>query len=300
MAGYQEKYAYLDQLSTQELEELLRADLSSAEDGQDDAVFHIVEVMLKREMDEPTGAVPDTDAAWKEFKQYYDIPEGSGLSLYPCGDADASPSSAAGADPRPRARRRRILWRSSLIVAAAMAALLCGMVAAQASGVDVFGTLGRWTNDTFRFISRYTAGEPDDGMSPEYRDIVRSTLAGWGAEDLFPTWSPEGFEASEPQIMSGSRSESVSVTYSSDNDEIFYFVELIRYSSASLGSLGTFEKDALAVEEYVSNEKLFYIFSNLDTITATWSDGEFMVIIGGNLMVDDIKAIIDSIGANEV
>ena len=134
MAGYQEKYAYLDQLSTQELEELLRADLSSAEDGQDDAIFHIVEVMLKREMDEPAGAVPDTDAAWKEFKQYYDIPEGSGLSLYPCGDADAIPTSAAGADLRPRARRRRILWRSSLIVAAAMAALLCGMVAAQASG----------------------------------------------------------------------------------------------------------------------------------------------------------------------
>ena len=295
MAGYQEKYAYLDQLSTQELEELLRADLSSAEDGQDDAVFHIVEVMLKREMDEPTGAIPDTDAAWKEFKQYYDIPEGSGLSLYPCGDADAIPSSAAGADPRPRARRRRILWRSSLIVAAAMAALLCGMVAAQASGVDVFGTLGRWTNDTFRFISRYTAGEPDDGMSPEYRDIVRSTLAGWGAEDLFPTWSPEGFEASEPQIMSDNSSKNICVSYNS-GDESFYFVQIIHYSSP-IDINGTFEKDATSVEEYMSNSKLFYILSNIDTLTAAWSDGEFVVMIGGNLMLDDLKAIIDSIGA---
>ena len=295
MAGYQEKYAYLDQLSTQELEELLRADLSSAEDGQDDAVFHIVEVMLKREMDEPAGAVPDTDAAWKEFKQYYDIPEGSGLSLYPCGDADAIPSSAAGADPRPRARRRRILWRSSLIVAAAMAALLCGMVAAQASGVDVFGTLGRWTNDTFRFISRYTVGEPDDGMSPEYRDIVRSTLAGWGAEDLFPTWSPEGFEASEPQIMSDNSSKNICVSYNS-GDESFYFVQIIHYSSP-IDINGTFEKDATSVEEYMSNSKLFYILSNIDTLTAAWSDGEFVVMIGGNLMLDDLKAIIDSIGA---
>ena len=295
MAGYQEKYAYLDQLSTQELEELLRADLSSAEDGQDDAIFHIVEVMLKREMDEPAGAIPDTDAAWKEFKQYYDIPEGSGLSLYPCGDADAIPSSAAGADPRPRARRRRILWRSSLIVAAAMAALLCGMVAAQASGVDVFGTLGRWTNDTFRFISRYTAGEPDDGMSPEYRDIVRSTLAGWGAEDLFPTWSPEGFEASEPRIISDNSSKNICVSYNS-GDESFYFVQIIHYSSP-IDINGTFEKDATSVEEYMSNSKLFYILSNIDTLTAAWSDGEFVVMIGGNLMLDDLKAIIDSIGA---
>lgn len=294
MAGYQEKYAYLDQLSTQELEELLRADLSSAEDGQDDAVFHIVEVMLKREMDEPTGAIPDTDAAWKEFKQYYDIPEGSGLSLYPCGDADAIPSSAAGADLRPRARRRRILWRSSLIAAAAMAALLCGMVAAQASGVDVFGTLGRWTNDTFRFISRYTVGEPDDGMSPEYRDIVRSTLAGWGAEDLFPTWSPEGFEASEPRIISNSRSDAMSIDFSGNGK--LYSIKIAHFHNPASSS-GAFEKDSDPVEEYISNDRLFYIFSNMDTSTATWFDSEFMVTISGNLTLDELKSILDSIGA---
>ena len=294
MAGYQEKYAYLDQLSTQELEELLRADLSSAEDGQDGAVFHIVEVMLKREMDEPAGAVPDTDAAWKEFKQYYDIPEGSGLSLYPCGDADASPSSAAGADLRPRARRRRILWRSSLIVAAAMAALLCGMVAAQASGVDVFGTLGRWTNDTFRFISRYTVGEPDDGMSPEYRDIVRSTLAGWGAEDLFPTWSPEGFEASEPQILSTVKSDILNIFFNGNGK--FYSIEITHFhDSASLA--GAFEKDSGAVEEYISNGRLCYIFSNIDMLSGTWLDEEFMVVVSGDLTSDEMKSIIDSIGA---
>ena len=295
MAGYQEKYAYLDQLSTQELEELLRADLSSAEDGQDDAVFHIVEVMLKREMDEPAGAVPDTDAAWKEFKQYYDIPEGSGLSLYPCGDADAIPSSAAGADLRPRARRRRILWRSSLIVAAAMAALLCGMVAAQASGVDVFGTLGRWTNDTFRFISRYTVGEPDDGMSPEYRDIVRSTLAGWGAEDLFPTWSPEGFEASEPRIMSDSGGDTLSIIFNNESD-IFYSIQITHFYN-SMDLAGEFEKDNRLVEEYISNGKLFYIFPNIDTLTATWLGEEFMVMVNGNLTIDEVKDILNSIGA---
>ncbi len=297
MAGYQEKYAYLDQLSTQELEELLRADLSSAEDGQDDAVFHIVEVMLKREMDEPTGAVPDTDAAWKEFKQYYDIPEGSGLSLYPCGDADAISSSAAGADPRPRARRRRILWRSSLIVAAAMAALLCGMVAAQASGVDVFGTLGRWTNDTFRFISRYTVGEPDDGMSPEYRDIVRSTLAGWGAEDLFPTWSPEGFEASEPQIISSNKYDVLNIDFIEGNK--FYSIRITCYHNPE-DLLGAFEKDDSAVTEYISNGRLFYIFSNVDTLSATWLGDEFMLMVGGNLTTDEMKAILDSIGERKI
>ena len=45
-----EKYAYLDQLSTQRLRELLRADLES--DGTEDnseVIFHILEVMERRE-----------------------------------------------------------------------------------------------------------------------------------------------------------------------------------------------------------------------------------------------------------
>ena len=78
-----EKYAYLNRLSTEQLEELLRADIESPESGDVDVIFHILEVIEKREEEHPTGRLPDEDRAWAEFQQYYNIPEGEGRSLYP-------------------------------------------------------------------------------------------------------------------------------------------------------------------------------------------------------------------------
>ena len=46
-----------------------------------------------------------------------------------------------------------------------------------------------------------------------------------------------------------------------------------------------------------SNEsQTFYILSNADTITATWSDGLLVEQFSGNISEDTIKNLIDSIG----
>ena len=62
------------------------------------------------------------------------------------------------------------------------------------------------------------------------------------------------------------------------------------------GDQGQFEKDAENVEQYSNNQQTFYILSNVDTITATWSDGLLVEQIAGNISDEDIKKIIDSIG----
>lgn len=47
----------------------------------------------------------------------------------------------------------------------------------------------------------------------------------------------------------------------------------------------------------MSNSHNFYILSNNNSYTSTWSDGEeMMVTIGGEVDKNDIKAIIDSMG----
>ena len=59
----------------------------------------------------------------------------------------------------------------------------------------------------------------------------------------------------------------------------------------------TRKKDETEVEIYEHDGKNFYIMSNLDSETATWSDGTFKIDIVGQLTADEIKQIIDSIGA---
>lgn len=78
------KYAHLDHLSTEQLQELLRADIESLEEGDTDVIFHILGVIEKREKACLTEVLPDKDKAWAEFQKYYNIPEGVGLSLYSC------------------------------------------------------------------------------------------------------------------------------------------------------------------------------------------------------------------------
>ena len=80
MAKNSEKYAYLNRLSTEQLEELLRMDIEETEPGNEDVVFHILEVIEQRENEHPMCRIPDVDKAWAEFQEYYNVPEGA-LSL---------------------------------------------------------------------------------------------------------------------------------------------------------------------------------------------------------------------------
>ena len=296
-----EKYAYLNRLSTEQLEELLRADIESPESGDVDVIFHILEVIEKREEEHPTGRLPDEDRAWAEFQQYYNIPEGEGRSLYPTAEEsrpECEISKPHSGDVVHLYPKLKLLG----IVAAVVVGIFGMMITAQAAGIDVFGAIGRWTDETFHFVSSSTGAIQDSAdATPGSEDtngyqLLQAALEECGiTEDLAPTWYPAEFEASDPKILSGKLSDAVHVSFS-DGDEGFFNINIARYKSASNLATGTFEKDSASVEQYTSGAKTFYIMSNIDTITATWSEGLLVERISGNLQINEIKAVIDSIG----
>jgi hypothetical protein len=119
MAKNDEKYAYLNRLNTEQLEELLRMDMEMAEPGNEDVVFHILEVIEQREDEHPTGRIPDVDKAWAEFQEYYNIPEGVDASLYPCEtEPDASSENPAEFSHPRRPRLHRWLKQGLVAVIA--------------------------------------------------------------------------------------------------------------------------------------------------------------------------------------
>ena len=300
MAKNNEKYAYLNRLSTEQLEELLRMDMEESKPGNEDVVFHILEVIEQRENEHPTGRIPDVDKAWAEFQEYYNVPEGADTSLYPCetGSEDSSEHTTELACCRMDRLRRWL--NQGLVAVTAVAAVFGGMVAAQASGIDVFGTIGRWTDDVFHFVpstdeNNQATGAHAGENAPEYA-ALREALASLGIdENLAPTWFPDGFEAGNLEIESSTIGDRVNFVASSENGATFS-LDIIRYTSADYLSGTQFEKDAENVEQYSNNQQTFYILSNVDTITATWSDGLLVEQIAGNISDEDIKKIIDSIG----
>ena len=279
--------AYLEQLSTEQLEDILRADLASEDQENDEAVFHILEVSEKREKENPTGRLPDTDQAWKEFQQYYNIPEGEGQSLYPV-RSDPERHSA----PTSTKRSRRFRPRKILIVAAVLVLMFGSMLTAQAAGVDVFGAIGRWTEEKFNF--EITPASEDGTTDYTFREASRKRGL---PQSLIPTWYPKGFESSEPIDDSvEDYVDSVYCEYINKEENRSYSVMVSRYYDSNSIAATVYEKDDTKVEIYENNGRNFYIMSNLDTLTATWSDGKMSIDISGQLEINELKHIIDSIG----
>ena len=301
MAKNSEKYAYLNRLSTEQLEELLRMDVEESKPGNEDVVFHILEVIEQRENEHPTGRIPDVDKAWAEFQEYYNVPEGADTSLYPCETVsdDSSENTAEHCSCRmPRMRR----WlKQGLVAVIAIAVVFGGIVVAQAAGVDVFGTIGRWTNNVFHFdlsadeTSTSTGIYVGEGIS-EYA-ALQETLASVGIdENLAPTWFPVGFNASDPEILTTNINDTVCLELFNEKNGQYISIEIKRYNTEQHLQATQFEKDANNVEQYSNEHQTFYILSNADTITATWSNDLIMMQLSGNIPKDDLKKIIDSIG----
>lgn len=301
MAKNNEKYAYLNQLSTEQLEELLRIGMEEGKPGNEDVVFHILEVIEQRENECSTGRIPDVDKAWAEFQKYYDIPEGADTSLYPCGaEPNGNTNNTAG---RSLPRKSHLRWhlKQTLVAALAVAAVLGGMVVAQASGIDVFGTIGRWTDDVFFFVT--SPDEPSKGAEGilqgnagvGYAALQEAFISAEIDSTLIPTWYPENLTLTVPEITTSRLCTSVNFTAKNISGS-FVSVDVIQYSSAQALPKINFEKDAGNIEYYSNSKQTFYILSNLNTTTAVWSDGLVMQQITGNMSKDDIKKMIDSIG----
>lgn len=300
MAKNNEKYAYLNQLSTEQLEELLRADMEASKPGNDEAVFHIMEVIEQRENQQPTGRIPDVEEAWKEFQREYDLPEGEGMSLYPCvpeGEENSAPPvrrRRSAVTHQPRLHRR---VKQSLAALTAVVALVCGMAAAQAAGFDVLGMLGQWTDEIFHFTSGAESGESAAPMNENTR-LLREALASVGIdEDLAPTWFPEGFEAEEPRITDSILNERVYFALNNGKGDLVS-ITIRQFHSIEDLKMASFEKNVGEAEKYLKNDQIFYLFFNDNTITATWANDLLMGQISGDISEEDVKHIIDSIGGN--
>ena len=283
-------FSRYDQLSTAELEALLRLDFQSSEDGGSDldAILYLSDLLAKRK------GPCDADAAWQQFQTQY-RPHADGRSLYDFGDEETpspleakQPSSiSSGAGSRSARRLRRLA-----LLAAVLAALLLGSIVAQAAGVDVWGVIAQWTDETFRFVSGASGGASGSGTGQEDTEQSRSLLQVVGMDGMFPTRCLDGFSPGGLDITELNDSVSAHVTYFGE-DRTYSVV--IQHFTQPTNNTGTFEKDDTPVEEYDHNGQAFYILSNIDSLTATSYDGAYMTMIYGVLTREEIKAVIDSI-----
>lgn len=277
-------YSRYDQMSTAELEQLLRLDFHVSKDGGSDldAISYISALLAERK------GPSDWGTAWAQFQAKY-RPYADGRSLYDFEEAPPEPAPLSPLASKPRSARR---VRRLAVLAAVLAALLLGGMAAQAAGVDVFRVIAQWTDETFHFIPTTPEGASSSDVYDADMEQLRSSPQTAGMEDWFPAWYLDGF------LPGTLNAYDLNLFYSATVDFLgpdrSYSVTVHQFTRPT-DNTGTFEKDDTPVETYDHRGQTFYILSNIDTLTATTYNGEFMVTISGMLTRDEIKAVIDSI-----
>lgn len=265
----------LDGLSGEEFTDALADYLEAMDDESFDPAALDAWLSALEDREEAPPAF-DTQEALERFHLRYG-------SLF--GEEDASAPQKAVSVRRPR----RHPVRRVLAAAALAAALLCA--AAQAAGFDIFGALARWSGETFQF---QTGAAPRREIGEDLREAAQAMEEHGIPTELLPAWCPEGYELEEEMVSADEMSAVVYLLFTREEDS--FSVDISQYTSEELVGDLIYEKDSSPVELYTTNDRSFYLFSNLGRMKATWAEGPLTVSISGDLTKSELKTILDSMG----
>lgn len=272
-----EDLSRFDSISTEELQEILRkhthGELETEPDTQD--LFEIMEVLSKRRQQQNPQAFRTDDEALAEFRKHY-IPK----------------EEAAVTQQKTTKYPSRLLRTMAAVLAIVLILTAGTTITAKALNYDIWRKLANWTTEIFHFTNSNSPSltEPSKTVNVEF-DHLREALASYGIEeDIIPSWLPDGYKHDDITVMQSPKETSVHAIYKCNN------LELIIRIRQSIGiEPEQIEKNDNLLEVYVVDGVEYYIFTNTETLHATWIVGEFECQIIGMITIDEMKAMIDSI-----
>lgn len=285
-------YPILNRMTTEELDALL-AQMFLAPDEEEldtDYIAAILEVMKQREAADTPQV--DVDAAWQEFQERYqeaccssdagDLPESdsSHLDQIP----DYTPESAPGARKRFRALR-------IIAVLAALVAVLCGL--SSAFGLDFLRFFGFWKADDFRYTSAAELTDPSAQDANPFASL-RVMVANYTDTPAVPYWSPDGTEVNgEVSIVEHMDGVRIFEQFSYNHKTFSIAVRI--YNEEPENYYSTYPGEEKSMEQYTFNGIVYHIIRNYDKYSITWLNGNIEGLIQGDLEVEDLKIMVDSI-----
>lgn len=281
-------------MSDEELQNTLRCETFS--DGALDVkqIEMILAEMERRGINDPSRS---SEEAWNEFEQEY-----SGkISDYVDCAPDAKACAAINGKPMHAHRRRPV--RKLTILAATLVFLMASLLTVQASGVDVFGAIVRWTDELFSFgKTEENRGLVVDGKWPEI-DLnknqqftsLQEALDFYGVTEVFePRWIPDEFVQEIVTVDTNGVWLSFFISYANSSGQIL----AVSYNSYQSASLMYYEKTGSLLETFVSDGVMYNIFRNVDNYTAAWITPHFECCISvptDAMDIDELKNILSAI-----
>ena len=304
------KYAYLRHLSMEELLELLTiAPIPAVSPEKQAYVDALKEAIIEKENENPTGFFPDVDQQWEQFVTHY-MPDLSKAALESEPEKHAVTAQTSHQPieaPQKRVVRFSRFWRTALVAVAAIACMFAAMLTAQAAGVDVFGTMARWTKDVFSFGQVAPDSEVSDNLAQETEtpdpnrvySSLQEAFDAYGMTEVHePNWLPEGYALDGIDVMSIDDPfvRSFSVSYSDGQGRIG--IDIVSYEGEPITQV---QKIDISVESIEKNGVTFYLVENTVGGTIAWHTEQYEYYISTSGDKDILWEIADSmfIGTNK-
>ena len=259
-----------DVMTTEELEEILRLDAQAPEEQESDTetILYIMEVLAARKRN---NGHPGKTAleAYESFKQNY-MPK-----------VDKIEASIKNKIAFPR-------WlRGLAATAAVLVILLIGSVTAQAFGINIWETVVKWTRETFHF------GEGDSSYTNDelpYSSLQEALEKSNGAFSLVPTWIPDGYIMTAITVDRSPLQTVYKAKYTHGEQVLRITVQ----DYLDKNPVYVEQSDGL-VEEYEVAGVTYYLFKNNERTQAVWVVDSYECRITGELTIEELKLMIDSI-----
>ena len=268
----------LEAMSPSELAEAMEAALDAmTEETYDPAVIDAYLDALDRKAPMPTH--PNAESSYQDFQ-------------------DKLQEYVEGASkPAKQTRKFRRIARTG-IVAALLAVLLAS--AAQAAGIDVVGTIARWTENVFSFgtvqsgndSSHYpsVSNQVPADVPEEYQELVTELQKRGIEEYTIPTYIPEGFQADTPELYVDENGYiEFTAAYANGDDMVIFAIFGYKGKHA-----GLYEKDNSEVRIYTKNDTNHYFFQNREINSVAWTVNELEYSIRTTLPAAELEKIINS------
>jgi len=198
--------------------------------------------------------------------------------------------------------RWRWMWAGR--IAAILAALLMlASVSAAAVGCDLWGWLVLWTRETFTLApGQINYIDPDDLRIPEepgeYASL-QEALTAYGLDGpLMPRRLPEGFEMDQLIVDADTIPSQIIFAsyYRRGEDNLSMQVDVyLEQEGASSGNFAHFQKDEGDPILYEAGGVTHLLATNAGRPVALWANGPAECAISGNITMEELKTMLDSI-----
>lgn len=263
-------FAKYDAMATEELEEILRSDSQSPEGQESDGelLLYVMGVLAhrKRNSENPGKTAQE---AWESFEKHY-LPK----------EEDTAKSN----------RKGLCRW----VAAAAAAAVLVAipLTASALSWDEIWNAVATWAKETFSFVS-WGQSAPTEPSTKDARPYIslQELLAETNSDtSIVPTWIPDGYALQDVRMDETPMQRNYLALYADGEHRLKIVVK--SYIAADPEKIEINEE---LLEVYTVNDTDFYILSNLERLRAVWLDGSYECSITGDVTMEEIKLMIDSI-----